>query len=376
MLSLIWITPTLAAASFLQRSPLPRRLKAVVLDADGTFLDPQHKVSEANAAAILAAREAGLKVFLATGRARSGPWVPECLEPLALDKPGVFNQGLTSFDAANNRVHNAKISSSAVAIVQSVCEQAVQKEGAKGITLAAYVQERLVVACGDECDPWLMRYATYGDGDIELAGEGPSAQIEANRDARGAAPVEACSVDSTDLSACLDDDVANANKLLVLSDEDSVDSLRAALEIALEGQPARVVKALDWTLEILPEGTSKAAGLRLLLRELGIDPFHVMAVGDGENDIEMMQMVGLPVAMGACCMRAACVLRACTVLHRAGCTPSCCVLRLLRLTRRLNTSATTMIAELALYVCTHIDHDSGRERKAIAQGNHRLHYSN
>ena len=35
MLSLIWITPTLAAASFLPRSPLPRRLNAVVLDADG-----------------------------------------------------------------------------------------------------------------------------------------------------------------------------------------------------------------------------------------------------------------------------------------------------------------------------------------------------
>ena len=208
----------------------------------------------------------------------------------------MFNQGLTSFDDENKRVHNFKICSSAVEIVQRVCEEAAESPGAGGITLAAYVKERLVVACGDACDPWLMRYATYGDGEIEVAGD--AAQISANREARGASPVEACSVTSTDLASCLGDDLGNANKLLVLSDEGSVDELRTALEAALEGEPARVVKALDWTLEILPAGTSKAAGLKLLLDELGIDTRGVMAVGDGENDLEMMRMVGLPVAMG------------------------------------------------------------------------------
>lgn len=133
---------------------LPRRLEAVVLDADGSFLDPQHKVSPANAEAVLAARRAGLQVFLATGRARSGPWVEECLVPLSLDCPGVFTQGLTSFDALNQRVHEDKLAASAVAAVQRACESA---EKGNGVTLAAYVQERLLVACGDECDPWLMR---------------------------------------------------------------------------------------------------------------------------------------------------------------------------------------------------------------------------
>ena len=48
-------------------------------------------------------------------------------------------------------------------------------------------------------------------------------------------------------------DVGNTNKLLVLSDEASIEALRTALEAALEGEPARVVKALAWTLEILPK---------------------------------------------------------------------------------------------------------------------------
>tara|TARA_B110001452_G_scaffold251177_1_gene240012 strand:- start:4396 stop:5403 length:1008 start_codon:yes stop_codon:yes gene_type:complete len=254
----------------------PRRLEAVVLDADGTFLDPDHRVSEANAAAVEAARSAGLRVFLATGRACSGPWVGECLTPLQLETPGVFIQGLTAFDAEGARIHDARLAPSVVTAVQEACRAQVEAGGA-GITLSAYVQERLVVACDDGTNPWLERYATYGDGDIEIYGE-------------------ECALDPFDLKGALRGDTPN--KLLVLSDEESVPGLRAALEEALADEPARVVKALDWTLEILPTRTSKAAGLKVLLDALQISPRYVMACGDGENDLEMMRMVGLPVAMG------------------------------------------------------------------------------
>lgn len=58
----LFVCPALALAAWLPRpAALPRRLEAVVLDADGTFLDPDHKVSPANAAAIEAARECGLR---------------------------------------------------------------------------------------------------------------------------------------------------------------------------------------------------------------------------------------------------------------------------------------------------------------------------
>ena len=40
------------------------------------------------------------------------------------------------------------------------------------------------------------------------------------------------------------EEAGSANKVLVLSDEESVPALRTALEAALEGEPARVVKAV------------------------------------------------------------------------------------------------------------------------------------
>ena len=38
------------------------------------------------------------------------------------------------------------------------------------------------------------------------------------------------------------------------------------------------MKALSWTLEILPESSSKAAGLRRLLDALGIRPGHSLTL--------------------------------------------------------------------------------------------------
>lgn len=57
---------------------------------------------------------------------------------------------------------------------------------------------------------------------------------------------------------------------------------------------------IGWTawLDIAPEGISKASGLEWVCRELGVDSSDVLAIGDGRNDIEMLQWVGHGVAMG------------------------------------------------------------------------------
>ena len=57
---------------------------------------------------------------------------------------------------------------------------------------------------------------------------------------------------------------------------------------------------IGWTawLDIAPEGISKASGLEWVCRELGVDSSDVLAIGDGRNDIEMLQWAGHGVAMG------------------------------------------------------------------------------
>ena len=57
---------------------------------------------------------------------------------------------------------------------------------------------------------------------------------------------------------------------------------------------------IGWSawLDITPEGVTKASALDALCRLKGIDPKDVLAIGDGNNDIEMLQWAGRGVAIG------------------------------------------------------------------------------
>ena len=50
-------------------------------------------------------------------------------------------------------------------------------------------------------------------------------------------------------------------------------------------------------LEVLPFGSSKGDGVLKLLEHVGINPEQTCAFGDGENDIEMFQLVKYGIAV-------------------------------------------------------------------------------
>lgn len=51
-------------------------------------------------------------------------------------------------------------------------------------------------------------------------------------------------------------------------------------------------------IEIMPEGVSKGKGVEMLAKKLNIPLTEVMAIGDSENDLSMIKIAGLGVAMG------------------------------------------------------------------------------
>ena len=50
--------------------------------------------------------------------------------------------------------------------------------------------------------------------------------------------------------------------------------------------------------EILPAGADKGRALTRLGEMLGVTPAEMVAIGDSDNDAEMLRAVGMPVAMG------------------------------------------------------------------------------
>ncbi|HLS20188.1 MAG TPA: Cof-type HAD-IIB family hydrolase [Bacillota bacterium] len=53
-----------------------------------------------------------------------------------------------------------------------------------------------------------------------------------------------------------------------------------------------------YAIDILPEGGSKAIGVNKVMEALNLDHANSYAIGDGMNDLEMLQEVGTGIAMG------------------------------------------------------------------------------
>ena len=72
--------------------------------------------------------------------------------------------------------------------------------------------------------------------------------------------------------------------------------VRAELEGAM-GEDARLVRTAATYLELLPVAASKGAALTCLAGHLGVPLARIVAVGDQDNDIEMLTAVGVGMAM-------------------------------------------------------------------------------
>lgn len=60
----------------------------------------------------------------------------------------------------------------------------------------------------------------------------------------------------------------------------------------------RFIRWHEYSMDVLPEGGSKAMGIRILMDKAGFKMEDVYAFGDGLNDVEMLETVGSGIAMG------------------------------------------------------------------------------
>ena len=96
----------------------------------------------------------------------------------------------------------------------------------------------------------------------------------------------------------VDELVAHPVTRVVIRDPNSSeqDFVELAEKVGLHG----INYYIGWTawLDLAPDGVSKASGLGSVCRRLGIASSDVLAIGDGRNDIEMLEWAGRGVAMG------------------------------------------------------------------------------
>ncbi|MEU6113816.1 HAD family hydrolase [Streptomyces sp. NPDC047117] len=227
----------------------------VATDLDGTLLRPDDTVSERTREALAAVTAAGAAHIVVTGRAV--PWTRHILDDLGYNGLAVCGQGAQVYHAGEHRLLTS-------------------------VTLDRQLAGLAIAKVEAEVGPLYLAASQDGlDGSVVV---GPGYRVQEGP-----------------LANVLVDDAADLwtdpiNKVYIQHPELSDDALAAAArEVA--GDLVGVTMAGPGIVELLPLGLSKATGLSLAARRLGVKAAGTIAFGDMPNDIPMFGWAAHGVAM-------------------------------------------------------------------------------
>ncbi|MER0243362.1 HAD family hydrolase [Streptomyces sp. HSW2009] len=233
--------------------PLPYQL--IATDLDGTLLRGDGTVSERTRAALAHATKAGARHIVVTGRAVG--WTRHILDDLGYTGLAVCGQGGQVYDAGEHRLLTS-------------------------VTLDRQLAALALAKVESEVGPLYLAAGRDGlEGKVLF---GPGYVVE----------------DRTLESPVFEhvDEVWEAplNKLYLQHPTLTDDELAAAAR-RVAGDLVGVIMAGPGMVEMLPLGLSKATGLSLAARRLGVTAAQTIAFGDMPNDVPMFGWAGHGVAM-------------------------------------------------------------------------------
>ncbi len=231
-------------------------IRLIAVDLDGTLLNSQHQITPRTERALRRAMGREVQVAIATGKTfLAAKWI---IRQLDLRSPGVYVQGLVICGPTGEVLHSRTLDPEIVQQVTALGES-------QQIQVLGYSGSRVVMSKRD--DEFADTLVAHHEPRPEVVG--PLSRIAYGM------PL---------------------NKLMVICPEQEMGEVRSILSEHVQGR-ATLVLSSPLMLEILPVGASKGAGLTWVLDHLGIDPQAVLALGDAENDIEMLRLAGVSVAV-------------------------------------------------------------------------------
>ncbi|MEH2410235.1 Cof-type HAD-IIB family hydrolase [Nostoc sp.] len=238
-------------------------IKLLVLDIDGTIAGESNTVSTGVKQAIIAAQARGIQVAIATGRMYRSAL--RFHQEIGSTLPLMAYQGAWIQDPITQKIHRHWAVSREIA--HQLIDYFEQPELRSLLSVHFYINDQLYVR--------------------ELTRE---TQIYAERSGVIAIPVG-------DLRQAL---TTEPTKILALCDDtDVIDNLLGNLRRQYTPAELYMTTSVATFFEATNASVNKGTAVRYLAEEfLGLQIANVMAIGDNFNDLEMLEYVGLSVAMG------------------------------------------------------------------------------
>lgn len=234
-------------------------IRLILCDLDGTLLTEERTILDENVRALEAAMARGIHVAFATGRSPAS--VAPYVERVRPNAPLIHMNGAMVRDYGTGEEIYVKT------LEQDVAIRSIASAHAHGFHVNTYVGTEIWIGA---------RSATSRESEQK---------DNVLHEEKG------------DVSAALVRERARPVKLLCIGDASRIPALTAALDASERGRVNLVNSEVTY-LEVLPPGCHKLEGARALCAHLQIGLEQVVAFGDNKNDLELLEGVGVGVAMG------------------------------------------------------------------------------
>ena len=238
---------------------MTKKYHLLVLDLDGTLTNSKKEISPRNLQTLLRLQQSGVRLVLASGRPTYG--IAPLADTLRMKEYGGFilsyNGGEIIEWGTGRLLYKNLLPDDVLPILYTA---SVRNEQA----ILTYDNEYILTESPD--DEYVRKEAFLN-----------KMQIRAVDDFLAAAPLP-------------------LPKCLIVGNPEPLSALEKKMKKALEGK-MNVFRSEPFFLELVPNGIDKARSLAVLLDELGMAREEMIAIGDGFNDLSMIQFAGLGVAM-------------------------------------------------------------------------------
>lgn len=235
-------------------------IKMIAIDIDGTLVNGQKVMTQKVKETIQEAMRRGIKIVLCTGRPPAG------IKPYA-DELGFGEH--EDYIIAQNGAYILRADTDETVYKKTLTLAEVQEiyEFGKGFSAGTLlVGEHHYYSLEDEVTESMQKDATIVNMDISVLD--PKAVTEE----------------------------MGLMKILYIGEPNEVDVIDSAIPVKMRDD-FYIVRSQDFLMEVMEKSSNKGTALTKLADHLGIAMEEVMALGDGENDYEMIQVAGLGVVM-------------------------------------------------------------------------------
>ena len=241
------------------------KTKLIALDLDGTLLKSGNELSDANREAIIKAYRCGIKVVISTGRVFGE--IPESVRSVKEISNYITSNGATVLDKDGkiliSNTMPRDFSDKVVAVLKKYdCLLDIYTAG-KAYIRKFDVSELPSYGLSEKAFDIFRIYRNFVDDIFEF----------------------------------YDKECGEVEKFGMFFGSSDMRA-QAIMELGKIIPPPQLTYSMELNLEITSAGCTKGKALSELTKKYGFFPYHVMAIGDSDNDISMLEFAEKSVAMG------------------------------------------------------------------------------